>query len=216
MPQLSPSDILGNMARLKGSPSSANMENYADIFAGPAEGAAPSAFEQHSRGQLADSVETTLGAGPAIAGLRRSADERRLQDRTNIQAEDADYMENGLDRGMAHANVEGQVGDVLSESKARRGFLPFASQAHDQAFGDAAAQADIRYGQPARIHADAALGSAAIRGRAQVDAAETRKRVDPTQELFRALEEMIRQGGGKLPSDVDVEGLKRLYGGVGQ
>jgi hypothetical protein len=191
------------------------MENYADIFAGPAEGTSPSMFEQHSRGQLADSVETQLGAGPAINGLRRSADERRHQDVLNNEAEDADFMEHGLDRGMAHANVEGQVGDVLSESKARRGFLPFASQAHDQAFGDAATQNDIRYGNPARIaargHLEAAEATASGRLATEQTRQDGRAAAIPMQGLLDALNDYISKTG-KMPTEAQVQQLKQAYG----
>jgi hypothetical protein len=215
MPQVSPADVLANVARLKGSQSSANMDNYSDIFGGQqAPGTSPSMFQQASDGALADSVETTLGAGPSIRGLRRSADERRLQDRTNIQADDANFNEFALDRGMAEANVESRVGDVRSESKARRSFLPFAAAQNERDFGQAATQSDIRYGQPARIGAQSRVDAAGVTAQGRLGVEQERQSTLPTAALFKALQEIIAAKNGELPSPEEVEALKNMYGGI--
>jgi hypothetical protein len=157
MPQIPSLAGFNNAQLLKQSPSSANMANYDDIFAGPAEGHVPTAWEQFSGDRNADAAETAMGAGPAIDALRHAMDDQRLQQSANVRAKlddnqmvEDDFNANGLNRGMAHANVQNQVGDVLSEGKARRGFLPWAQQESEQNMNDVLATSDARYGEPAR------------------------------------------------------------------
>jgi hypothetical protein len=59
MPQIPSLAGFNNAQLLKQSPSSANMANYDDIFAGPAEGHVPTAWEQFSgdRWRHADSAD---------------------------------------------------------------------------------------------------------------------------------------------------------------
>jgi hypothetical protein len=178
MPQIPSLAGFNNAQLLKQSPSSANMANYDDIFAGPAEGHVPTAWEQFSGDRNADAAETAMGAGPAIDALRHAMDDQRLQQSANVRAKlddnqmvEDDFNANGLNRGMAHANVQNQVGDVLSEGKARRGFLPWAQQESEQNMNDVLATSDARYGEPARARAFGDMQTAKITGDSRVEAA---------------------------------------------
>lgn len=208
--QNSPAEILANAARLKSSPSAANMANYSSIFDGPAEGHVPSAWEQFSGDANADRAETALGAGPSIDALRNALDEQRLQHRTDLQFADADFNEHGLERGLAHANVQNQVGDVLSEGAAHRSFLPWASSAGDRDAERALTQADIRYGQPARIQAAGNVAAHQADASGRVGAAQARDASLPTRALYDALNSMIARG--KMPTPEEIAELKNTFG----
>jgi parallel beta-helix repeat protein len=72
---------------------------------------------------------------------------------TGNRARNNDYLANGRNRAMAHAGVANDVADVNSEAAAQRGFGTWATRAHERDFGDALAQSDARYGEPARVKA---------------------------------------------------------------
>ncbi len=197
---------LQNAQLLKQSPSRANMANYADIFDGPSDGHVPTAWEQQSGDANADRAETALGAGPAIDAQRRAADESRLQDTADMQGDLAnnqlvedDFNANGLNRGMNHANVQNQIGDVNSEAKARRGFLPWGQAEDDRQTEGALATADARYGQPARIKAAGDVNAAAMGAQGRIGAAQA-SHGNPMEALQKALHEMVAQG--KTPEQI--------------
>ena len=210
-------EALQNAQLLKQSPSRANMANYASIFDGPEEGHVPTAWESYSAGQNADSAETALGAGPAIDALRAAMDENRLQSRADVQADlsddqlvEDDFNANGRNRAVAHANVGNEVGDLNSEAKARRGFLPWGQAQNERDTEQAFGLADTRYGQPARIRGQADIASAQIGAQGRMGAAQMRQG-NPMEALYKALDEyQAKQGRAATPEEVD--GFKRVYG----
>lgn len=219
MPQASSISALQNAALLKNSPSRANMSNYADIFDGPAEGHVPTAWEQQSGDANADRAETALGAGPAIDALRHAADEQRLQGSADVmsgladdQLVEDDFNANGLNRGMNHANVQNQIGDVNSEAKARRGFLPWGQAADERDTGNAASLADARYGQPARIKAASDRDAAALGASGRIGAARASHN-GPIDALNKALTDMLGQEGMTPEKIIPMlPKLKQMYG----
>jgi hypothetical protein len=209
---------LNSAQLLKNSPSSANMANYADIFDGPAEGHVPTAWEQQSGDANADRAETALGAGPAIDALRRAMDEQRLQGSADVRAGLADnqlveddFNANGLNRGMAHANVANEIGDVNSEAKARRGFLPWGQAQNERDTENAFGLADARYAQPARTRAQGDVASAQIGAQGRIGAAQA-THGNPVEALQKALHEMLAQGKSMQELEAALPQLKQVYG----
>lgn len=186
------------------------MGNYDDIFAGPAEGHVPTAWEQQSGDANANNAETALGAGPAIDALRHAADEQRLQGSADVQAGldddqlvENDFNANGLNRGMNHANVQNQIGDVNSEAKARRGFLPYATAADERDTESAASLADARYGQPARIKAAGDVNAATMNASGRIGAAKAAHApLDPISALRQAVMDRFKAGYPVDPNDL--------------
>ncbi len=216
----SPLDALQNAQMLRQSPSRANMANYDDIFAGPAEGHVPSAWEQQSGDENANRAETALGAGPAIDALRHAMDEQRMQGSADLQSGlddqqtiENDFNANGLNRGLAHANVQGQVGDVLSEAKARREFLPWGQAASEQNDAQAQAIADARYGQPARIKAYGDVQAAQAGAQGRIGAAQA-AHGNPMEALYKAFDEWaaIKSKKGEIATPDDFAHFKQTYG----
>jgi len=211
-------EALQNAQLLKQSPSRANMANYADIFDGPEEGHVPTAWESYSAGQNADNAETALGAGPAIDALRAAMDEGRLQDRANVQsglADDQlvedDFNANGRNRAVAHANVGNEVGDLNSEAKARRGFLPWGAAQNERDTESAFGLADTRYSQPARIRGQADVASAQMGAQGRIGAAQM-SHGNPIEALQKALHEMLAQGKSPEELEAALPQLKQVYG----
>jgi hypothetical protein len=113
-----------------------------------------------------------MGAGPAVDTLRRLARAKQMQDTEDTGLDEADFFAHGLERGMTHANVQNQVGDVLSEGAARRHTLPYAAseaQDEEQRQMDLAA---TRYMLPAQIKAQGDLQAASMAAQGRVGAAQ--------------------------------------------
>lgn len=209
---MQPTDILANMARLKSSPSSANMANYDDIFAGPAAGHVPTAFEQQTGDANADAAETAMGAGPAIDALRHVSDEQRRQTASNLDAADEDFQQHGLERGLAHSNVRNQVADIDSEAAAHRGFLPWAESANFRDTNNARELAQTRYLLPAEIQAQGNVQGHVAEAQGRIGAAQTATQSLPQRGLMDALSAFIEKNG-HMPDDAIITRLQQLYGG---
>lgn len=210
MPQ-SPLDILQNAARLKGMQSSTNMDTYGDIFAGPAEGHVPTAFEQQTGDANADMAETALGAGPAINSLRDAFAEMEREKYQGADNQEADFLEHGMDRGVARANVQNQTGDMLSEGAARRSFLPFAERAGQRDAERAESLAQTRYLQPAQIQAQGNVLGRQADAQGRIGAAQAKDASLPTRALFDALNAFFEKKG-RMPEGAELQQLKQTFG----
>jgi hypothetical protein len=58
---------------------------YGDVFAGPAAGHVPTAWEQFSGDRNADAAETAMGAGPAIDALRKMSRAQEAQNSKTLR-----------------------------------------------------------------------------------------------------------------------------------
>jgi len=211
-----PREVNSNI--LTGMDSPANMDSYSSIFDGPSGGHVPSAWEQYSGDRNADAAETAMGAGPAVDALRRAFNEKQLQDRASVQSKlsndqlvEDDFNANGLNRGLAHADVQNQVGDSLSEARARRQFLPWGQQAGEQNDQQRLAELYAHFVQPAQTKAQGDIGAATINAGGRIGAAQA-STGSPIEALQKALLELV--GQGKSPEELQtlLPKLKQVYG----
>lgn len=143
----------------------------------------------------------------ALAGLRKAADQARLTRGEDARAAAADTSQYGLDRALTQANITNAASDVLSEGEARRGFLPWATQAGERDFGRAQSLADTRYLQPALVRAEGDITSANVNAQGRVNAARAAKEPgDPMDALYEALLKQIG-GGAAVPEDLTSVGF---------
>lgn len=200
MPRPNP---LESAAVLRNSPAASNFDQYDDVFAPPAEGHVPSAWEQATGDVVRNAAETTLGAGPAIDALRRVADERRLQTTNDLLASDADMEAHGLQRELTRAGIENQVGDVMGEGKARRGFLPWAQEANQRDMAARLQQLQLQYMAGPQIAAQGHVAAAQAEAQGRVDAAKAlHTPLDPIEALRAAVLKRFQSGFPVDPSEI--------------
>lgn len=209
----SPIDALQNAARLKASPSTANTANYDDIFAGPAAGHVPSAFEQRSNEANMENAATSLGAGSAITGLRHAADESRLQGINDELGQEAELSSGrpGRIAGL-QAGIKNTVGDQLSEGSARRSFLPWAEDVHQRDEATSLAHENARYGAPAEAKAVGDIGAARVGAQGRIDAANAAHTGDPQRQFANMINEYIAKNGA--PPTPEIAALLKSFIGL--
>jgi hypothetical protein len=207
---MQPTDILANLARLKSSPSDANFANNDAIFAGPAAGHVPTAWEQQTGDENADRAETAMGAGPAIDALRHAADEQRRQVVTNADAADADYRQHGMERARMHSNVANEIADIDSEAAAHRTYLPWAESAGNRDAGRAMAQTEARYLMPAQIAAQGNIMGHQAEAGGRLAAAQATAGSLPQRGLMDALTAIIEKTG-RVPTPEEIANLRNTF-----
>lgn len=220
MPQMLPPSLSALAARgnnanlLQGMDSDVNVGGgYGDVFAGPAAGHVPTAWEQFSGDRNADAAETAMGAGPAIDALRKMSRAQEAQKLENNSMDEADFFAHGLDRGLTHANTQNQVADVLNEGAARRHFLPFEKQFEEGNDEQAQSLAATRYMLPAQIEAQSRLGAASMEAQGRVGAAQAgHPTLSPLQAMQDAL--MKRFAAGYAVSPKELEQLQQVKAAI--
>jgi len=209
LPALAGLNQAANARILQNSGSDRNMANYRGVFDIP-EGGTMSAMEQDSADLNAEEAMSAMGASPAIRALRDAADESRMQEATNLEAEASDFAAHGQERGLQRAKTQNLLQDTSSEGAARRQTLPWAAQAESRASESANSLADARYGAPARTKAYGDVEAARMNAQGRVGAVEARTKSLPQEALFGALKAFI-EATGKMPSPEDVAQLQKFY-----
>lgn len=205
-------DALANAARLRQSPGRSNFANYEDIFAGPAEGAVPSAHEMFTGRQNSDEAATALGAGPAISALRRAFDANQLLGVEEDIATEAN-LAGGRPQRIATMQAEAgnDVADIQSEGAAGRQFLPFADQLHRRSQGELDRRLTTQYLLPAQLRAQGDVRAAETTAQGRVAAVGKRNESLPMQGLFNALSAILNNKG-ELPSPEELARLRAQFG----
>lgn len=199
----SPLEALQNAQLLKQNRSFTNTDNLGDAFAtmyADADTADP-LRRQQMLGRAED-FASEFGAGPGVRALRDVADARRISGLEDQAAHDLDVQAHGMDRAMVAANISNAQGDVLSEGAAHRAFRPWASRLHEREMEDKTGLADLQYGVPSRIRAQADVLSA--QQKAEGDVAAARARVaplSPADALRDALLKRFQAGYPVTPED---------------
>jgi hypothetical protein len=124
--------------------------------------------------------------------------------------DEADFFAHGLDRGLTHANVQNQVGDVLSEGAARRRTLPYASQAIADEARQEQELAATRYLLPAQMKMQGDIAAAATTAQGRVQAAQVPGQNLSTRALYDVINALTEKTG-KVPDPETIETLKRIY-----